>query len=123
MCAARAALVTAFSAPRYVIALSPGSAARAGAARDRGALVAAPSGKAVSSAFAPLFPSSFCLLALFVALRALRGFHCFLCFSDPAIPYQLQRDRRVWCHRLGHGAGIYRFLGHMVPQGAGIRDS
>lgn len=55
MCAARAALVTAFSAPRYVIALSPGSAARAGAARDRGAPVAAPSGKAFSSAFAPPF--------------------------------------------------------------------
>lgn len=48
MCAARAALVTAFSAPRYVIALSPGSAARAGAARDRGAPVAAPSEKGIA---------------------------------------------------------------------------
>lgn len=62
MCAPRAALVTAVSAPRYVIAPSQRSAARAGAARDRGAPVAAPSGKAFSvSPFAPFFraPSLF----------------------------------------------------------------
>lgn len=36
-CAPGAALVTAFSAPRYVIVVSPLSAASAGAAGDRGA--------------------------------------------------------------------------------------
>lgn len=52
--ASRDALVTGFSAPDYVIALSRLSAAGAGAARNPRARVAAPSGKAFSfSPFAP----------------------------------------------------------------------
>lgn len=121
--APRDALVTVFSAPCYVIAVSRLSAAGAGAARNRGPRLPPPQVRPSPSHLSPLF--SMLLISSSV-------FRC----SESAvrIPVPPLRFRPRGCHTNPSGGkgglvpsswrprGCFS-PGHVIPQGAGVRDS
>lgn len=121
--ASRDALVTGFSAPDYVIALSRLSAAGAGAARNRGHGLPPPQVRPSPSHPSPL--SSMLLISSFL-------FRC----SENAVrvPVPPLRFGPHGCHTNPSGGrgglvpsswrrrGCFS-PGHVVPQGAGVRDS